>query len=76
MTPFIGDITGVNGFFVGAEGTDVGEGLRYGHLGLQIHKFGGQHTAGGVIGVLEQLVDHRTVSRACDFQHPLDHTGR
>ena len=71
----VGDIAVVDGFFVKAVFADGLDGLRHRHTGAQLHKLGGHHAAGGVLGVFEQFVDHAAGRRVSLRQNTLDDIG-
>ena len=73
--PVLGDVTGVNGLLVHALLADAGEGLLHRGVRVEEHVLRGHNGAGGVLGVVEQLVDLAAGRRVAVAQDTGDHVG-
>ena len=72
----IGDIADIDGFLVNAGAPDTLERVGHGHVPLQVHKLGGHDRPGGVLRVLENLVDAAAGLRVGMTEDAFDHAGR
>ena len=68
-------IAGVDGLPVLSGAADVLNGLLHRHRGAQICKFRRHNAAGGMLGILEELVDQTAHLRCGVLQDALDHIG-
>ena len=75
MAPLVDDVADVDGLLVGAGAADALEGGLHRHVLFQVHKLRSHDAAGGVVGVLEDLVDALAHLRVGVLEDALDHVG-
>ena len=74
--PVLGDIAGVDGLLVDAHAADAGKGLLHRGVWMEKDELRGHDGAGGVLGIVQQLVDLAAGGGVGVAQDPGDHVGR